>query len=138
MSDTFRFVLITPDGVEVLYSTSNELWAERVASHLREDWQARKPEYEGFKNSREVIITGVDNAALLKAMSQPDSRRSGIKPKSSVVGQRFPTVSAAAAHLGVTVGMLTKSFKDRECTVRGVTLKYLDEYLADEANNVRD
>jgi hypothetical protein len=135
----FKFILVGPDTVEELYSTDSPEWSGRLADYLRQDWSGRKSEYEGFRNAREVVVVAVDEKVFGDAIVRADTRRCGVAPKPVTIGQRFPTLSRLAEQLGVTVGMVGKSFDvERRATVRGVTVMYLDEYLVASEGNVRD
>lgn len=135
---SYHFVLSGPDGAQLLYATEDKAWADRLRDFISQDWEGRKDEYEGFRHARKVIVTGVNEAEFQRACNRVNARANGIAPRACEAGQQFATLSALANHLGVTVAAVCNSLRSGPGKVCGVSFKYVEDYLSESDDNLRD
>lgn len=139
---TISFVRIDSiDGqltFHTLYQTEKAEWADRLTSHISQDWEGTK-EVEKARNARGVVITSVDEVEHRAACARIDGRRNGTSARPVVMGQEFATVTACAERLGVTAAAISKELnktsrrpyelgKFASVKIRGATIAYKDEY----------
>lgn len=115
---------------KTLFTTRNDAEFEDLQKLLRErHFGFRRESFA--RNTRSVVVVGVDSKEHAQAQAVPGRNKLVSKPVKR--GQRFRSAAAASGHLGLKNNevaiYLSRAYQSgsKTTTLRGVTLAYADE-----------